>query len=151
MPKEAEKEVKDAIKRQSPYRRGDAPCTLFLRKKILYRKNSDGTLNHEVQTVSNKWWDGTLTCKSGTERPDIWVVKAEVDKGLRASGTPSCSSTCSTPSGTSASVTATTHSPKWSLRTLRPSLSPSPYRSKENHFLWRLLALERRLQNLFNI
>ena len=83
MPKEPTNEdQKAAAKKVSPYRRGDAPCTLFLCKKILYRKNEDGTLNHEIQTVSNKWWDGTLTCKSGTERPDIWVVKAEVDKGV---------------------------------------------------------------------
>ena len=75
MPKVSENrtEQKEAAKKASPYRRGDAPCTLFLRKKILYRKNADGTLDHGVQTISNKWWDGTLTCKSGTERPDIFI------------------------------------------------------------------------------
>ena len=82
MPKEPANVDKADAKKMSPYRRMDAPCTLFLRKKILYRKNADGTLNHEVQTVSNKWWDGTLTCKSGTERSDIWVVKADVEKGV---------------------------------------------------------------------
>ena len=83
MPKDPEKqEVRDTNKKASPYRRGDAPCTLFLRKKILFRKNDDGTLNRQIHTISNKWMDGTFTCKCGTERPDIWVVKAEVEKGI---------------------------------------------------------------------
>ena len=35
------------------------------------------------RTVSNKWYDGTMVChKSDVERPDIWVIKADVEKGL---------------------------------------------------------------------
>ena len=80
MPKLSEKVVP---KKASPYKRADAPCTLTLRKKILYRKNEDGTLDESIQTVSNKWYDGTMVChKSDVERPGIWVIKADVEKGL---------------------------------------------------------------------
>ena len=83
MPKVSEKEaVAAAQKKVSPYKRADAPCTLMLKKKILYRKKEDGTLDHSIQTVSNKWYDGTLVCRSGAERPDIWVVQADVEKGI---------------------------------------------------------------------
>ena len=84
MPKEPENTTaqKDAIKKVSPYRREDAPCTLFLTEKLLSRRNGDGTLNQKIQTVSTKWWNGTLKCQSGTERPDIWVVKADAEEGV---------------------------------------------------------------------
>ena len=84
MPKAPANEDQKAVKRASPYRRNDAPCTLFLKKKSLYRKQEDGTLDKSIQTVSTKWWDGTLTCNTGTERPDIWAVKTEVEKGIES-------------------------------------------------------------------
>ena len=86
MPKVSKMEAKAVAAAQrrvnSPYARNDAPCTLFLKKKVLYRKKEDGTLDKNIQTVSNKWYDGTMTCNTGTERPDIWVVKADVEKGI---------------------------------------------------------------------
>ena len=72
-----------AQKKVTPYARKDGPCTLVLKKKTLFRKNGDGTLDESIQTVSNKWYDGTMIChKSDVERPDIWVIKADVEKGL---------------------------------------------------------------------
>ena len=88
MPKETENvtEQKDAVKKLSPHRRADAPCTLFLAPKLLCRRNGDGTLNQQIRTVSTKWWDGTLKCQSGTERPDIWVVKTDAENGVESLG-----------------------------------------------------------------
>jgi len=77
------KAVAAAQKKVTPYARKDSPCTLVLREKTLFRKNKDGTLDESIQTVSNKWYDGSMVCnKTEVERPDIWVIKADVEKGL---------------------------------------------------------------------